>query len=84
MEDYKSTGPVDCADDVDTSVLRGKTAIVTGGANGIGEAYVRALCAVGYVLEFFSHYYGHLHIASSSRISLYVPSQTCSSCLFRL
>lgn len=37
--------PVDCTIDADTSVLAGKTAVVTGGASGIGEAYVRALHA---------------------------------------
>jgi len=38
---------VDCEVDVDTSALSGKTAIVTGGADGLGRAYVRALHAAG-------------------------------------
>lgn len=39
---------VDCDVDFDTSNLAGKTAIVTGGANGLGQAYVRALVDAKY------------------------------------
>src|SRR5262245_14989712 len=40
-------GAVDCTVELDTSSLKGKTAIVTGGAKGIGAAYSLALCAAG-------------------------------------
>ncbi|KAI0145351.1 hypothetical protein GGR57DRAFT_480495 [Xylariaceae sp. FL1272] len=35
--------PVNCEVGFDASVLAGKTAVVTGGAGGLGQAYVRAL-----------------------------------------
>lgn len=47
MAGYQHTGRLDCSIDIDTSSLQGKTAIVTGGAKGIGKAYARALVAAG-------------------------------------
>ena len=40
-------GPIDCTIDIDSSSLKGKTAVVTGGANGIGAAYTLALLSAG-------------------------------------
>lgn len=47
MSKYQDSGPIDCTGSVDTSGLKGKTAIVTGGASGLGREYVRALAKAG-------------------------------------
>ncbi|KIV96393.1 hypothetical protein PV10_00271 [Exophiala mesophila] len=46
---YQNTGPVDCSTPVDASSLSGKTAIVTGGSNGIGATYTHVLVNAGKV-----------------------------------
>jgi NAD(P)-dependent dehydrogenase (short-subunit alcohol dehydrogenase family) len=50
MPAYQHSGPIDCNTPLKTENLQGKTAIVTGGANGLGEAYVRALLAAGSIV----------------------------------
>ncbi|KAJ5761801.1 uncharacterized protein N7511_005183 [Penicillium nucicola] len=47
MASYTPTGQVNCDVDFDYSKLKENTAIITGGANGLGEAYVRALISAG-------------------------------------
>ncbi|OJJ55570.1 hypothetical protein ASPSYDRAFT_158185 [Aspergillus sydowii CBS 593.65] len=44
---YQYTGPVDCTIPPDPSKLKGKSVIVTGGANGMGETTVREFAAAG-------------------------------------
>lgn len=44
---YTYTGPVDHTVKLDLSKIEGKSVIVTGGANGMGEAMVRAFSAAG-------------------------------------
>ncbi|KAG5826640.1 hypothetical protein H9Q74_003268 [Fusarium xylarioides] len=47
MPPYHISSPVNCDIDFDKGQIAGKVAIVTGGASGIGEAYVRALHSSG-------------------------------------
>ena len=70
MAGYEHTGPIDCNTDFDASILRGKTAIVTGGANGIGEAYVRALIGAG-----VSVCIGDLDVAGGQKLAAEFPQQ---------
>ena len=46
------TPKIDLNKDFDASVLRGKSALVTGGANGFGSLICRRLCAEGHVASF--------------------------------
>lgn len=46
---YTNTGPLDCSIPPDLSQLKGRSAIVTGGASGLGEAYVEALVGAGLI-----------------------------------
>ncbi|KAF4343776.1 15-hydroxyprostaglandin dehydrogenase [Fusarium beomiforme] len=47
MPPYQISSPVNCDIDFGRDEVTGKVAIVTGGASGIGEAYVRALHGAG-------------------------------------
>jgi len=47
MELYTNRGPVDVTSPVDHSKVKGKSIIITGGANGIGEANTRAFVQAG-------------------------------------
>ena len=53
---YTYTGPVDHTVVPDKSKVEGKSVIITGGANGMGEAFVRAFTAAGAFVTF-----GDLH-----------------------
>ncbi|KAL6244013.1 hypothetical protein RBB50_008882 [Rhinocladiella similis] len=44
--------PVDCTVKPDTGRLKGKSVVVTGGANGFGESHVRAFAAAGAFVTF--------------------------------
>lgn len=49
---YKYTGPVDCTIPIDKTKLKGKSVIITGGANGMGEQCVREFAAEGAFVTF--------------------------------
>ncbi|KAJ5135231.1 uncharacterized protein N7515_004509 [Penicillium bovifimosum] len=44
---YIDRGPIDCTIAVDRSRVKGKTVVITGGANGIGAEYVKAMAEAG-------------------------------------
>ncbi|KAK5069693.1 hypothetical protein LTR51_008006 [Lithohypha guttulata] len=70
MAGYEHIGAINCNTDFDASILRDKTAIVTGGANGIGEAYVRALIGAG-----VSVCIGDLDVAGGQKLAAEFPQQ---------
>lgn len=63
MTGYEATGPIDCTIQIDNSKVKNKTAIITGGAKGIGEGYARALLAAGAYVAI-----GDLDVASGTRL----------------
>ena len=72
MAPYHYTGPIDCTIPITTSNLSGKTAIVTGGANGIGEAYTLALLRAGCTVII-----GDLDTTAGQKLASSRPNQLC-------
>ena len=70
MQPYKNTGPVDCTVKPDLSQLKGKSVIITGGASGLGEGYVRAFTKAGAYVTF-----GDISAASGQTIADEVGAQ---------
>lgn len=70
MASYKYIGPTDCTIDIDDINLKGKTVVITGGANGIDEAYARALIAAGSFVAI-----GNLDVAGGKRLKSEFPEQ---------
>ncbi|KAL1588985.1 hypothetical protein WHR41_01889, partial [Cladosporium halotolerans] len=56
---------------INTSNVAGKTAIVTGGANGLGKAYVQALHAAGMHV-----YFGDTNIPDGEALARQLPGTT--------
>ncbi|KAG7567085.1 hypothetical protein FFLO_01211 [Filobasidium floriforme] len=75
MPAYRYDGRADCDMDLDLSGLSGKTAVVTGGANGIGEAYVRALVDAGVRVCF-----GDLDVESGRELEKELPGTKFVKC----
>ncbi|KIW92818.1 uncharacterized protein Z519_06667 [Cladophialophora bantiana CBS 173.52] len=49
---YTNNGPVDCSIKPDVTDLKGRSVVITGGANGFGEAFTRAFAAAGAFVTF--------------------------------
>lgn len=52
LSKYTYNGPIDCSVPTDKAMLRGKSVIITGGANGMGEQAVRDFVAAGSFVTF--------------------------------
>ncbi|KAH7125610.1 hypothetical protein B0J11DRAFT_606113 [Dendryphion nanum] len=75
MSGSKSYSPIQCDIDFDTSNIVGKTAIVTGGANGLGEAYVRALHAARATV-----FFGDVNQQDGEKLASELPGTTFIPC----
>ncbi|RMZ89588.1 hypothetical protein DV736_g3201, partial [Chaetothyriales sp. CBS 134916] len=73
MGPYTDHGPVQCDVDFDTSRINRLTAIVTGGASGIGEAYVKHLTKAGAFVVF-----GDVNDQGGQRVESEVGGSTAS------
>jgi NAD(P)-dependent dehydrogenase (short-subunit alcohol dehydrogenase family) len=67
---YKSTGPVDCTGELDTSKIKGKTAIVTGGASGRSLYFCSSVTCVALILPCIS--VGEAYVRALSKAGAYV------------
>ncbi|KAL4889425.1 hypothetical protein BDV59DRAFT_210346 [Aspergillus ambiguus] len=75
MSTYTPSAPVNCDVDFDHSTLKDKTAIVTGGANGLGEAYVRSLVKAGVRVCV-----GDLNLEKGQKLEAELPGVKCIKC----
>ncbi|CZT15198.1 related to short-chain alcohol dehydrogenase [Ramularia collo-cygni] len=67
--------PVDCNVDFDSSALAGKTAVVTGGASGLGLAFVKALVKAGVSVCF-----GDLNASEGQKLEKELPNTKFVQC----
>ncbi|KFA71795.1 hypothetical protein S40288_07443 [Stachybotrys chartarum IBT 40288] len=61
--------PVDCAAEFDATKLAGKTAVVTGGAAGLGKAYVEALVSANAIVCF-----GDKNVQAGEQLAATLPN----------